>query len=121
MFSWKDNLLFRKKYLVQAHDFYEKNGGAAVIYARFVPVVRTFAPIIAGIVNMDKKKFTYYNIIGCIAWVTSMIFGGHYLQRFFEVKFHFNLKKHLELIVLGIVIITTVPVIIKVFFSKRKK
>jgi membrane-associated protein len=120
MFSWRDRFLFKKKYLIQANDFYEKNGGAAIIYARFVPIVRTFAPIIAGIVNMDKKKFSYYNIIGCIAWVTSMIFGGHYLQRFFEVKFHFNLKKHLELIVLGIVIITTLPILIKVFFSKKK-
>ena len=120
MFSWSDRFLFRKKYLVQANDFYEKNGGAAIIYARFVPIVRTFAPIIAGIVNMDKKKFSYYNIIGCVAWVTSMIFGGHYLQRFFEVKFHFNLKKHLELIVLGIVLITTVPIIVKVFFGKKK-
>jgi membrane-associated protein len=120
MFSWSDRFLFRKKYLVQANDFYEKNGGAAIIYARFVPIVRTFAPIIAGIVNMDKKKFSYYNIIGCVAWVTSMIFGGHYLQRFFEVKFHFDLKKHLELIVLVIVLITTVPIIVKVFFGKKK-
>ena len=120
MFGWSDRFLFRKKYLIQANDFYEKNGGAAIIYARFVPIVRTFAPIIAGIVNMDKKKFSYYNIIGCVAWVTSMIFGGHYLQRFFEVKFHFNLKKHLELIVLGIVLITTVPIIVKVFFGKKK-
>jgi len=120
MFNWSDRFLFRKKYLVQANDFYEKNGGAAIIYARFVPIVRTFAPIIAGIVNMDKKKFSYYNIIGCVAWVISMIFGGHYLQRFFEVKFHFNLKKHLELIVLGIVLITTVPIIVKVFFGKKK-
>jgi membrane-associated protein len=119
MFSWKDRFLFKKKYLIQANEFYEKNGGAAIIYARFVPIVRTFAPIIAGIVNMDKKKFGYYNIIGCIAWVTSMIFGGHYLQRFFYVNFHFDLKKHLELIVLGIVLITTVPIIIKVFFSKK--
>ncbi|HTB53498.1 MAG TPA: VTT domain-containing protein [Ferruginibacter sp.] len=121
MFGWSDRFLFRKKYLIQANDFYQKNGGAAIIYARFVPIVRTFAPIIAGIVNMDKKKFGYYNIIGCIAWVASMIFGGHYLQRFVEVKFHFNLKKHLELIVLGIVVITTVPIIFKVFFSKKKK
>jgi len=119
MFSWQDRFLFKKKYLIQANDFYEKNGGAAIIYARFVPIVRTFAPIVAGIVNMDKKKFTYYNIIGCVAWVMSMIFGGHYLQRFFEVKFHFNLKKHLELIVLGIVLITTVPILIKVFFGKK--
>src|SRR5687768_10511072 len=63
MYSWKDRVLFKKKYLHQAHDFYEKHGGLAIIGARFLPMVRTFAPIIAGIVGMDKKKFAYYNIV----------------------------------------------------------
>ena len=80
MFQWKDNILFKKKYLHQAHDFYEKHGGGAIVFARFVPIVRTFAPIVAGIVEMDKKKFAFYNILGCIAWVASMILGGHFLQ-----------------------------------------
>jgi membrane-associated protein len=59
MYHWKDNLLFKKHYLEQAHDFYEKHGGGAIIIARFIPIIRTFAPIVAGIVQMDKKKFTF--------------------------------------------------------------
>jgi membrane-associated protein len=120
MYNWKDNLFFKKKYLVQAHEFYEKHGGGAIVFARFLPFVRTFAPIVAGIVNMDKKKFTFYNIIGCISWVFLMLFAGHYLQKWILNQFNFDLKKHLELIVLGIVIVTTAPVLIKVFVRKKK-
>lgn len=120
LFERKDTFLFKKKYLFQAKDFYDKHGGAAIIMARFLPIIRTFAPIVAGIVGMDKKKFTYYNVVGSIAWVFSMLFAGHYLQKLFESQFNFDLKKHLELIVIGIVLITTAPVIIKLFFSRKK-
>lgn len=121
MFHWRDRFLFKKKYLYEAHDFYEKHGGGAIIFARFLPIVRTFAPIVAGIVAMDKKKFSFFNIIGCIAWVFSMIIAGHFLQKWILTQFDFDLKKHLEVIVLGIVIVTTAPVLIKLFSSKKKK
>lgn len=120
LFERKDTFFFKKKYLVQAHDFYEKNGGSAIIIARFVPFVRTFAPIVAGIVQMDKKKFTYYNIIGCMLWVATMLLGGHFLQALIYREFGFDLKEHLEIIVIGIVVLTTFPVIWKVFISKKK-
>lgn len=80
MYGWKENLLFKQRYLTQAHDFYEKYGGRAIIIARFIPIIRTFAPIIAGIVGMDGKKFTFFNIIGCVSWVFSMLFAGHFLS-----------------------------------------
>jgi membrane-associated protein len=119
LFTRKDTFLFKRKHLLRAKDFYEKHGGQAIVFARFVPIIRTFAPIVAGIVQMEKKKFMFYNITGCIAWVFSMLFAGHYLQKFFLVKFHFDLTKHLEPIVIGIVLITTLPVIYKLFFGKR--
>lgn len=121
MFDWKENLFFKKKYLIQAQEFYDKHGGRAIIIARFIPIVRTFAPIVAGIVNMDKQKFMYNNVVGCILWVTSMIFGGHFLQTWILEHFQFDLKKHLEVIVLGIVFITTAPVIFKVITHRSKK
>lgn len=121
MFDWKENLFFKKKYLVQAQEFYEKHGGRAIIIARFIPIVRTFAPIIAGIVNMDRQKFMYNNVVGSIVWVTSMVFGGHFLQTWILEHFEFDLKKHLEVIVLGIVFITTAPVIFKVITHRSKK
>ena len=120
LYHRKDTFFFKKKYLQQAHDFYEKNGGGAIIVARFVPFVRTFAPIVAGIVEMDKKKFAFYNIVGCMAWVGSMLVAGHFLQTLILKEFDFDLKEHLEVIVIGIVLITTLPVIWKIFISKNK-
>lgn len=120
LYERKDSFFFKKKHLRQAHDFYERNGGSAIIIARFVPFVRTFAPIVAGIVKMDKKKFAFYNIMGCMLWVASMLLSGHFLQRFIEKQFNFDLKQHLEVIVIGIVIITTFPVLWKIFSGKKK-
>jgi len=120
LYERKDSFFFKKKHLAQAHDFYEKNGGGAIIIARFIPFIRTFAPIVAGIVKMDKKKFTYYNIVGCALWVGSMLLGGHFLQKLVYKEFGFDLKEHLEVIVIGIVIVTTFPVLWKVFSGKKK-
>lgn len=119
MFNWRDRWLFKKKYLYQAKDFYDKHGGGAIVFARFLPFIRTFAPIVAGIVSMDKKKFGFYNILGCIAWVTSMLFIGHYLNAFTKQQFGLDLEKHLEIIVIAIVLVTTAPVLFKLFFGKR--
>ncbi|HMO60499.1 MAG TPA: VTT domain-containing protein [Ferruginibacter sp.] len=120
LFERKDTLLFKKKYLLQAKEFYDKHGGGAIVFARFLPIVRTFAPIVAGIVSMDKKRFSFYNIVGSITWVFSMLFAGHYLQALMLKYFGFDLKEHLEVIVIGIVLVTTAPVIIKVLTSRKK-
>ncbi|GMV78496.1 MAG: hypothetical protein AMXMBFR79_16270 [Chitinophagaceae bacterium] len=119
MYTWKDNFIFKQKYLHQAHDFYEKYGGGAIVFARFLPIVRTFAPIVAGIVQMDRKKFTFFNILGSIAWAGSMIAAGHYLDKLFIEKFGIDLKKHLELIIIIIILISTAPVIIKLLSKKK--
>lgn len=120
LYNKKDSFLFKKKYLIQAKEFYEKHGGFAIILSRFLPILRTFSPIVAGIVRMSKGKYLLYNIIGSIAWSFSLIFAGHYLYKFFLDQFGFDLKKHIELIVLILVIVTTFPVIYKLFFKKRK-
>ncbi|HQR93181.1 MAG: alkaline phosphatase [Bacteroidetes bacterium 24-39-8] len=120
MYGWKENLLFKRHYLEQAHEFYEKHGGGAIIIARFIPIIRTFAPIVAGIVQMDKKKFMVFNVIGSVGWVFSMLVGGHFLQIWILSQFGFDLKQHLEVIVLGIVFVTTAPVIFKLLFNKKK-
>lgn len=120
MYTWKDNFFFKKRFLHQAHEFYEKHGVVAIVVARFLPLIRTFAPIVAGIVGMDRKKFMFFNIVGCLAWVFSMLFAGHFLQKWILSAFNFDLKHHLEVIVLGIVLVTTAPVLIKLFFGKKK-
>ncbi len=119
LYNKKDTLLFKKKYLFQAKDFYDKHGGGAIILARFLPILRTFAPIIAGIVQMNKGKYLLYNIIGSVAWSFSLIFAGHYLYRIFLDEFNFDLKKHIETIVLIMVLVTTGPVLFKLFFKKN--
>ncbi|MEO9022726.1 MAG: DedA family protein [Ginsengibacter sp.] len=121
LYEKKDSFFFKKKHLIQAHEFYEKNGGGAIVIARFIPFVRTFAPIVAGIVKMDKKKFAFYNFMGCVLWAGSMLLGGHFLQKFVENEFGFDLKEHLEVIVIGIVVVTTFPVLWKVFSGKKPK
>jgi membrane-associated protein len=120
MYHWKENILFKKHYLEQAHEFYEKHGGGAIIIARFIPMIRTFAPIIGGIVEMDKKRFMLFNVIGCIGWVFSMLVGGHFLQKWILSEFGFDLRLHLEIIVIGIVLVTSGPVILKLVFNKKK-
>lgn len=119
LYHRKENFLFKKKYLTRAKEFFDKHGGEAVVFARFLPIIRTFVPIIAGIVIMNRKKFIVYNIIGSVAWVFAMLFAGHYLQRFFLAKYGFDLKKHLDVIVIGIVVVTTAPVLYKLFFGRR--
>jgi membrane-associated protein len=121
LYRREDTFFFKQKYLQEAKKFYEQNGGFTIVVARFVPFVRTFAPIVAGIISMDYKKFMIYNIAGCLAWSVSMISAGHYLHKFFLNKYNFDLTKHLEVIVLGIVFISTIPVIYKIIINKRNK
>ncbi|SFN46287.1 membrane-associated protein [Chitinophaga sp. YR627] len=115
LFNRKDTFFFKKKHLYQAKEFYEKYGGGAIFLARFLPIIRTFAPIVAGIVQMEQKRFMFFNIISSFCWVFSMMLAGHYLDKAFP-----SLKEHLELIVIILIIITTLPVLIKLFFGKSK-
>ena len=121
LYKREDSFLFKKKYLFQAHDFFEQHGALAVIMARFLPVVRTFTPIVAGIVKMDKTRFLIDNVVGAFLWSFSLIFAGHYLDALFQNQFNIDLKAHLEVIIIIIVLITTVPIIAKFFFGKKKE
>jgi membrane-associated protein len=121
MYTWKDRLLFKRRYLYEAKEFYDRYGGGAIVVSRFLPFIRTFAPIVAGIVQMDRSKFHLFNIIGCVIWVFAMVFSGYFLQKWILNQFGFDLKDHLELIVLGIVIVTTAPVLMKIMQANRKK
>ena len=113
LFKKEDSFWFKKKYLLQSKDFFEKYGGKAIIFARFLPIFRTFAPIVAGIVSMDKKKFMFFNILSSFLWSFILIFSGHYLYGMFLNKFGIDLKEHIEWIVIGIILISTFPVFMK--------
>ena len=119
LYKKRDSFWFKKKYLIQSKDFFEKYGGKAIIFARFVPIFRTFAPIVAGIVTMDKKKFMFYNVMSSFIWSFTLIFAGHYLYGFLLKQYDIDLKEHIELIVISLVVITIIPVIYK--FGKKSK
>ena len=113
LFKKEDSFWFKKKYLLQSKDFFEKYGGKAIIFARFLPIFRTFAPIVAGIVSMDKKKFMFFNILSSFLWSFILIFSGHYLYGMFLIKVGIDLKEHIEWIVIGIILISNFPVFMK--------
>ncbi len=119
LFERKDTWIFKKKHLVRARDFYHEYGKATVFLAKFLPIIRTFAPIVAGIVRMPKPQFIFYNIAGSLAWVSSMMLGGFFLQSWVEKQFGFSLKDHIEAITIVIVVVTTLPVLYKLFFAKK--
>ena len=119
LYERKETWLFRKKHLLRATEFYHQYGKATIFLAKFLPIIRTFAPIVAGIVKMDRPTFIFYNIIGSIAWVSSMMLGGHFLQAWVLDEFNFSLKDHIEAITIVIILITTLPVLYKLFFAKK--
>ena len=99
-----------------AKDFYAKYGATALVLGRFFPIIRTFAPIFAGVVKVDIKKFALYNIIGCIAWVNTFTLGGYFLGRKYP-----DIKEYIRYIVLGLIIVTSLPLIFAFFKGKLRK
>jgi membrane-associated protein len=110
-----DGKLFKKEYIAQAHQFYEKHGVMAIILARFIPIVRTFAPIVAGAVKMDYSKFLTYNIVGGIIWVCSMVGAGYLLVQFIP-----GIKDYLH-VVIGLIIVASLIPVVSEFLKNRKK
>lgn len=102
----KGNVRFlNKEYLDRTHRFYEKHGGKTIVIARFIPIIRTFAPFVAGIGNMTYTRFTLYNVLGSIAWVTIFIAGGYYFGNLPVVKRNFTL------VIFAIIIISVLPIV----------
>ncbi len=120
LYERKETWLFRRNHLIRATDFYNEYGKATIFLAKFLPIIRTFAPIVAGIVKMERPTFLFYNFLGSLAWVTSMMLGGYYLQSWVEKQFNFSLKDHIEAITIIIILVTTLPVLYKLFFAKKK-
>ncbi|MDD5108571.1 MAG: DedA family protein [Candidatus Omnitrophica bacterium] len=106
---------FKKEHLDRTHHFYKKYGGKTIILARFIPIVRMFAPFIAGIVRMDYAKFFIYNVIGGILWVAIFVFGGFYFGNIPIVKENFSV------VTLLIISISIIPVIVEFIKARRKK
>ena len=113
LFTRDDSLLFKKRYVVLAQQFYTKYGGMALILGRFFPIIRTFAPIFAGVVKVDIKKFTLYNIVGSVAWVVTLCLSGYFLG----IKYP-DVKHYAQYVVIGFFVLTSIPLILA-FFKRR--
>ena len=107
LFTRDDSLLFKKRHLYRAQDFYQKHGGKTLIIARFMPIVRTFVPVVAGLANMPLKTYTAYNVLGAVAWIWSMLFIGHFLGRVVP-----GIDKHIEPMILVIIALSFLPALI---------
>jgi membrane-associated protein len=114
IFNRPDSRLFKQEYLRRTHEFYEKHGGKTIIYARFVPIVRTFAPFVAGVAGMNYGRFLTFNIFGGIGWVFALTMLGYTLGEWPPVRAHF------EKVILGIIFISVLPVVVEFWKSYRK-
>jgi membrane-associated protein len=119
LYERRETWLFKRKHLVRATEFYHRYGKTTIFLAKFLPIIRTFAPIVAGIVKMNRPAFIFYNVIGSICWVCSMMLGGYFLDAWVNSKWGFSLKDYIEPITIGIILVTTLPVLYKLFFAKK--
>ncbi|GHD56706.1 DedA family protein [Jeongeupia chitinilytica] len=115
LFANPDSKIFRRDHLEKTHAFYERHGGKTIILARFVPIVRTFAPFVAGMAEMTYKRFVLYNIVGAAIWVVSLLYAGYF---FGGITF---IQKNIGLIAIGIVLVSIIPVVIEVLRQKYSK
>ena len=114
LYTRKDSFFFKKKYLKAAERYYNKQGAFALIVGRFVPIVRTFAPIFAGVVRLDFKRFALYNVVGGVLWICSLTLLGYFLGKRFEKE----INDYLLYIIIGFIFITTIPLLITFVKSK---
>ncbi len=107
IFSREDSRFFRKAHLIKAHQFYQRHGGKTIVLARFMPIVRTFAPVVAGVANMDYRQFVFYNVFGGLLWIWSMLFTGYFLGRYVP-----GIDQHIEKVILVVIFLSILPGII---------
>jgi membrane-associated protein len=115
LYSRPNSFFFRRQHLIKTHEFYEKHGGKTIVIARFMPILRTFAPVVAGAAEMTYRKFAMYNILGGIGWVASMTLTGYFLGQAVP-----NLEEHLHLVVAVVIFLSLLPGIIAFLRAKAQ-
>lgn len=115
LFSRENSLLFNKKHLFRAHEFYERHGGKTVVIARFMPIVRTFVPVVAGMANMAYRRYTLYNVIGGVGWIWGMLFIGYFLGRYIP-----GIDRHIETVIALVILLSLLPGIIGWLRARRR-
>jgi len=116
IFNRENSLFFNKKHAMRAHEFYEKYGRKTIVLAQFMPIIRTFAPVVAGVGGMKFRTFITFNIIGAVFWIWSMVGIGYFLGSYIP-----GIDKHIEIVVVVVVFISILPGIISWYRGKRAK
>lgn len=114
LFTREDSLLFNKKHLYRAHEFYERRGGVTIVLARFMPIVRTFVPVVAGMAQMDRRRYALYNVIGGVGWIWSMLCIGYFLGRYIP-----GVDRHIETVIAVVILVSISPGIIGWYRARR--
>jgi membrane-associated protein len=116
LYSRPDSLLFRREHVRMTHEYYERHGGKTIILAQFAPILRTFAPVVAGVAEMGYKRFASYNVIGAIAWITSMTLGGYLLGNVIP-----GIDKRIDVVVIVVIAISLLPALIGWLRSRPRR
>lgn len=115
LFRREESLLFKPRYLRQAHDFYERHGGKTIILARFMPIVRTFVPVVAGAAGMPYGRYTFYNVTGGLLWIWSLLLTGYFLGRYIP-----GIDEHIELLIIVVIVLSLMPAIVHWLKARRR-
>jgi membrane-associated protein len=116
LYSRPDSLLFRREHLAITHDYYERHGGKTIVIARFLPIVRTFAPVVAGVAGMQYRQFAIYNVLGAFLWVVSMLMAGYALYQIVP-----DIESRIHLVIAGVIGVSLLPPVIAWLRNRRKK
>jgi membrane-associated protein len=104
LYNRPDSLLFRREHLRITHEFYERHGGKTIVIARFMPIVRTFAPMVAGVADMGYRNFVIYNVVGGVLWVSSMTLGGYFLGQLVP-----DIEENIHYVIAGVIFVSLLP------------
>ena len=116
LYGREDSMFFKKKHLARAHEFYEKYGGKTIVLARFIPIIRTFAPAVAGAATMNYRRFVSYNVFGGVLWVCSMVLLGYSLGSAIP-----DIDRHIHVVIIVVVFLSILPAIIETLRHRRKR
>ena len=115
LFTREKSLLFNPKHVQRTHEFYERHGAKTIVIARFVPIVRTFAPVVAGVGAMRYRRFVTYNVVGGVGWVTSMTWGGYLLGQTIP-----DISRHIHIVVIVVILLSMIPIAVEILRARRR-
>ena len=116
IFTREDSLLFHRRHLIRTREFYERYGGKTIVLARFIPIIRTFAPVVAGVGQMVYRRFLFYNVFGGVGWVASLTWAGYLLGQMVP-----NIDRHVHIVVAIVIVLSVLPIVGEILKARRKK